>query len=101
MVLQIITLDKKESDLNVFTDYLYKLYLYKGITLCVIDCIYVYTYTMYFNFFTSSDSVFYTSTKVKQLDNNNIYIFNNKIDLFSLQQLLFYGLQSVWGHLRL
>lgn len=39
--------------------------------------------------------------KLKQISNNNFYVFNNKVGLSSLSQTYLYGLRSIWKHLRL
>jgi len=41
------------------------------------------------------------SIKLKQINNNTFYAFNNKVSVQSTTQTFLYGLRSVWKHLRL
>ena len=101
VILQILKLEKKESDINVVKENWSRIYLHKGLVFSILDYMYLYMYSVCFNFFSNKEYIYYMDFKTKQLNNNGFYLFNSNINIFSIQQLSLYGLRSIWTHLRL
>lgn len=99
-LLKIAQLEKKKSDREVLNENWKRKALHKDTALNISDCIYIYFYYIYFSFWENTKHVFFMDSKIQQLGNNNFYIFNNSVTLYSIQQLGLYGLKSVWSHLR-
>ena len=53
-----------------------------------------------FNFKKKIKTMVSLNPKTTQLENNKFYNFNNNYSLLSTTQLFFFGLKSVWKHLR-
>ena len=65
----------------------------------IIDFILLYFYK---NLFSVGSSSLNQVVKIKQLNNNNFYTFNNPSESFnSFNQSMYFGLKSIWKHLRL
>ena len=101
VVLKITRLEKKESDLEVVDVKWEKTILNKNPLFFFIDTVYLYLYSMNFNFFKNTNHVFFMESKIQQLNTGGFYSFSNRFNLFSVTQLSLYGLRSIWKHLRL
>lgn len=100
IILKVLKLEKKESDSDTTKEDLKRLYLYKDISLYIIDYIHIYMYSLCFNFLFNTKYSNYTDFKTKQLSNSRFYIFNNKFTILSFSRLHLYGLKSIWYHIR-
>ena len=101
VIFKIRKLEKKKSDNNVTTEDWHRIYLQKGVLVSFIDYVYLCMYSAHFNLFSNPDHIYYMSSKIKQLNNNGFYMFSNSYNIFSLKQLSFYGLRSIWNHIKL
>lgn len=100
VLLKIIRLEEKESDVEVISEDWKRKILYKHSSIQLIDYLYTYLYFIQYHFNKNTKHIFYMGVKTEQLDNNFFYLFNNKQTLLSIQQLGFYGIKSLWNHLR-
>jgi hypothetical protein len=74
--------------------------MFKGLFWYIFDIAVVYFFSKSF-LLNSKFNHFSFDIKLKQINNNNFYQFNNNVNLSSLTQTYLYGLRSVWKHLRL
>ncbi len=99
-VFRVVKLEDKNSDVFVVSTYKEKSFLSKSFFLNLVDYIYLYTLTISMSIKSNIKNTFSMTTKTKQLNNSEFYLFNNVFNLSSLNQLYLYGLRSVWKHLR-
>ena len=100
VVLRIIKLDNKDSDLSVLNTTKEKYILNRGVYFLFLDYFYLYTSSFFF-YFNNLRGTSPIDIKIQQLTNKNFYKFNGVATVFSVQQLYLYGLKSIWKHLRL
>lgn len=100
ILLYIVRLEEKESDLEVINENWKRKTLYQNFIIPFIDYIYLSIYFIKYSCYKNTSHIFSMDFKIKQLNNNNFYYFHNKKTLLSFQQLIFYGLRSLWMHFR-
>jgi hypothetical protein len=102
VILQIKKLEVRDSDKDENGGRSWeKLHIHKNYTYHTIDYLFINANSIYFNFFHKKSNFYYMDLKIKQLKNNNMYLFNNNVSIFSIKQLSLYGLESIWSHIRL
>lgn len=90
--------DDSDSDLYYFE--WEKKILSKGLLLSLIDFFSFYLFSISFKMNKKLNQYGF-DVKLKQINNNNFYTFNNNFDVKSTTQTYMFGLRSVWKHLRL
>ena len=96
-----ISKKEKKKDTDVVSLDWEKNTLVQGIMWVYLDYVLLYTTSSCLNFKKNFRSTFVMDDKIKQLNNNNFYLFNNNVTINSIIQLYFYGLKSLWKSLRL
>ena len=99
-VFKIIRLEEKESDTDVSEARWEKKTLHEGVMIFCIDYLYLCIYSSFFKGLKNVNNVYFMNSKIQQFNGNGFYTFNNKTNLFSIEQSFLYGLRSIWKHLR-
>jgi hypothetical protein len=93
--LKINKLEGSKSDDDILDLEWEKTLLHFGLFWFLVDYIFLAFLTLCLNLTNKTKQTNNMSIKVSQLNNNNMYIFNNSVGLFSLTQTFLYGVRSV------
>jgi len=99
--LRITKADQEDSDKGLVFFELEKSILFKGVFWSIFDLVFVYISSVFYSFARNTKTSNISSLKVEQLSNNRFYLYNNNETVNSLNQTLFFGIRSIWKHLRL
>ena len=98
---RITKVDLKSSDKGLYFFELEKAVLFRGVFWYIFDVLFIYTIGIFYKFTRNSKVSNSSTVKVEQLSNNKFYLHNNIETLTSINQTLFFGIRSIWKHLRL
>ena len=93
VLFRVSKLDKPEADLSVVNTIREKQFLTVGLFISFVDYLYIYLSSFY-TYINNYRNVSLAEVKTHQLDNNNFYKFNSRLNIYSVQQLFLYGLRS-------